>query len=104
MADLSAYSLPELFQLQKDIVRVIAERQVSDRRDTLQALKALAAERGFDINELLGAAGSKPVKTAGVALYRNPADASATWTGRGRKPLWVVDHLAKGGTLDQIKI
>lgn len=26
------------------------------------------------------------------------------WTGKGRKPQWVLDHLAKGGTIDDLRI
>lgn len=26
------------------------------------------------------------------------------WTGKGRKPQWVVEHLGKGGSLDDLKI
>ena len=26
------------------------------------------------------------------------------WTGKGRKPQWVLDFLSKGGSLDDLKI
>ncbi|SMC18252.1 DNA-binding protein H-NS [Andreprevotia lacus DSM 23236] len=108
MSDLSQYTLPELFQLQKDIAATIARRQVEDKKATLDLLKQLAQERGFDLKDLVGgAAAAEPrakQKGAGVAQYRNPADASATWTGRGRKPLWVIEFLSNGGQLDQLKI
>lgn len=32
--------------------------------------------------------------------YRNPADESETWTGRGRQPLWLVAALKSGKKLD----
>jgi len=100
--------LPELFQLQKDVAAAVQQRQITERHDTLVAMKKLAEERGFDLNELLGVAAGKgkeaKVKATGIAKYRNPADSTATWTGRGRKPQWVVDFLANGGTLDQIAI
>ena len=106
MINLAQYSLPELQQLQKDLADTIARRQIEDKKTTLEMLKQLAQERGFELGDLLGA-GAAPrgkTKSAGVPLYRNPADASATWTGRGRKPQWVVDFLANGGQLDQLKI
>ncbi|WP_407644871.1 H-NS histone family protein [Candidatus Thiothrix anitrata] len=34
------------------------------------------------------------------AKYRNPANPEDTWSGRGRKPLWVVALLESGGSLD----
>ena len=39
-----------------------------------------------------------------AAKYANPADASQTWTGRGRKPKWVVELLASGKSLDDAAI
>lgn len=45
--------------------------------------------------------GRQPV---GDAKYANPENAADTWTGRGRKPQWCVEHLAAGGTLDDLLI
>jgi len=36
--------------------------------------------------------------------YRHPEDPNLTWTGRGNKPAWVRDYLARGGTLDELVI
>ena len=36
--------------------------------------------------------------------YRNPEDDSSTWTGRGRKPLWVLAALESGKSLDDLLI
>ncbi|SMC19766.1 DNA-binding protein H-NS [Andreprevotia lacus DSM 23236] len=105
MTDFSAYTLPQLFDLQKEIAAAIEQRKVSEKRDAIAAIKKLAAENGFSLEELLGAAGKAGKSTStGVAKYRNPADASQTWTGRGRKPQWVVDFLATGAALDQLAI
>jgi len=37
----------------------------------------------------------------GVPKYRQGI---LVWTGKGRKPQWVIDFLAQGGTLDELKI
>lgn len=29
---------------------------------------------------------------------------AATWSGRGRQPRWVVEHLEKGGSLDELLV
>jgi len=42
--------------------------------------------------------GKAPVKPK----YRSKSNSDLTWTGRGRKPAWVADHLASGGTLNEI--
>jgi DNA-binding protein H-NS len=36
--------------------------------------------------------------------YRNPGDASQTWTGRGRQPAWVAEALAGGARLEDLAI
>ena len=37
----------------------------------------------------------------GIPKYRQGV---LVWTGKGRKPQWVLDFLAQGGTLDELKI
>jgi len=36
--------------------------------------------------------------------YRNPNNDAETWTGRGRKPRWLVAALNEGKTVEQCKI
>ena len=36
--------------------------------------------------------------------YRNPLDLSQTWTGRGMKPRWLVDQMARGRALEDFLI
>jgi len=106
MVDLSGFTLPQLYQLQKDLEREIARRKVEDKQKAIADLQKLAAERGFSLNELLGADGGKRGAKRGPVApqYRNPANAEQTWTGRGRKPQWVNDHLAKGGKLEDLHV
>jgi hypothetical protein len=60
------------------------------------------ASHGFSIAELFGA--KRPEKSKSVAKYANPEDKSDTWTGRGRKPNWLVARLKKGADLAQFEI
>lgn len=106
MINLSDLSLPQLYQLEKDLGREISRRKVEDKQKTISDLQKLAAERGFSLAELLGGDAAKRGGKRGPAAvqYKNPADASQTWTGRGRKPQWVNDHLAKGGKLEDLHV
>jgi hypothetical protein len=38
------------------------------------------------------------------AEYIHPENPDLCWTGRGRKPKWVENWLAAGGTLDQLRM
>ncbi|XZG70925.1 H-NS histone family protein [Chitinibacteraceae bacterium HSL-7] len=103
--DLSNLSLPDLYQLQKDLVREIEQRKVSDRKNLLAELQTLAASKGFSLDELVAGAKSGAKKSSGgVPQFRNPADASQTWSGRGRKPQWVIEWLGAGKDLDGLRI
>ena len=56
----------------------------------------LAEKHGFKLQELMGGRG-KGKMTA--PKYANPEDPSQTWTGRGRKPNWLVAKLIQGEKL-----
>ncbi len=40
----------------------------------------------------------------GGPAYRNPCNSAETWTGRGRKPKWVRETLARGVHLEDLAI
>ena len=106
--------------------------QARKRKTTLSKRKPLAAVRkkvmqlakneGYSIAELFGtgtptpaatrtprAAGAKstkPRKTLGKVApkYRNPDNASETWTGRGKQPRWLAAHTGAGRALGEFLI
>ena len=99
---LDKMSYAELLKLQERIEAAIAEKRVEDAATTKDALRAMAEKAGFNINDLFGRRGSS--KGSGVAKYRNPKDSSQTWTGRGRKPNWLVDAVKKGAKIENFSI
>lgn len=101
--DIDALSLNELKQLQKRTSKAIdtfEERQKSDARAKLEAV---AKEMGYSLAEF-GGADVKSSRAPAAPKYRHPKDASLTWSGRGRKPLWFVDALKSGKTPDDLAI
>jgi DNA-binding protein H-NS len=105
MFDLENLSLKELRQLQKDVDTAITEYKDREKRKALAEVEAFARERGLnpaDLAELLS--GRKARKTVGSPKYANPSDSSQTWTGRGRKPGWLIEALASGQSLDSMAI
>ena len=95
---LEKMSLKELLALEAKIKSAIDEKRVSERHDMKAKLEELARASGFSVNELFGR-GGKRGKAA--AKYRNPKDPSQTWTGRGRRPTWIVEA---GGNIDRFLI
>ena len=110
--DLSGLGLGELKELSKKVSEqiVVAERQEID--SAAEQIEAIARSLHMTTQELIERSGLLTAKTKrgpkpgvkGAALYRNPKDASLTWTGRGRQPKWVAEHLEGNGKLDDLKI
>jgi DNA-binding protein H-NS len=99
---LEKMSYVQLLDLQKKVEAVIAAKRTEDALATKEQLRAIAEKAGFDIKELFGKRGSP--KGSGIAKYRNPKDTAQTWTGRGRKPNWLVDAVKKGAKIESFAI
>lgn len=99
--NLSNMSYSELVALQKDVEAALKDFEKRKKKEALAAAQKAAQEYGFSLEEVLG--GGKP-RGKVAPRYRNPEDASQTWTGRGRKPLWVVAALNRGKSLDDLAI
>lgn len=116
---LSKASEKELKQLAELITTELEKRASNSKDRVMKELLAVANRHGFKLDALM--AEKAPAKAASktrtkkekapakatrkvAPKYANPADASLTWTGRGRKPVWVVDALAAGKTLDELAI
>ena len=83
-------------------------------------LTQLAKAEGYTVSELFGAGTSvaspaaaatkssgkgKGKSTGKVApKYRNPADPSQTWAGRGQQPKWLAAETGKGRALEEFLI
>jgi DNA-binding protein H-NS len=60
----------------------------------------MASEAGFGLSQLFGSRSGKPV----AAKYMNPDNPGETWSGRGRKPKWLVAKLDKGKKITDFAI
>lgn len=100
-------AIDELVELKQGIDKLISQKQKEQTKDLIEEFKIKAAKLGLSIEELMGLESNKARKSKGQKVppkYRNPNDASQTWTGRGRKPLWVEEALKKGKKLDDLAI
>jgi DNA-binding protein H-NS len=77
-------------------------RKIDDAR---AALEKHAKELGVTLSEVVEGASGKPrrkkaattkTKAKAKAKFRNPDDASQTWTGRGRQPAWYKSRVEAG--------
>jgi DNA-binding protein H-NS len=95
-------SLKELVALEAKLVSAIEVARSKERAELKQKMADLAETHGFSVSELFGKLGGK--KSASAAKYANPEDKSDTWTGRGRKPFWLVRRLKKGAKISDFEI
>lgn len=103
MVDLDSLSLDELKKLQKDVKKAVNSFEDRARKKALAEADAVVRQHGYTIEQLLGKA-PKSTRSIAAPKYANPADPEQTWTGRGRKPKWIIEALESGKSLDDLKI
>jgi DNA-binding protein H-NS len=109
MMDLSNMSLGDLRNLQEQIKQETKKREQQEVQKAREQIMAIAQSVGLPLKDLIGAAGraakSANAGTGSVAVrYRNPADASQQWTGRGRQPKWVKEWVEGGKSMDELRV
>ena len=95
--NLEQMSLADLKVLQKDIEKAIKTFEARKLAEARAALEEKARELGVSLEAILGSKPSR-VSSSAAPKYRNPENASLTWSGRGRTPKWIADHEANGGS------
>ena len=97
--NLDKLDLDELLELQKDVQARIRGKQREYRNEIKSQIRDLMAKADLTPADLDGRTG-----TGKVAAKYKSADGANTWSGRGRKPKWVVAHLDNGGSLDDLAV
>ena len=96
MKALKQMSSRELLTLKTKVEQVILRRDEKARRDLVRMVEGLRSGRRT------AAAVGEPHPLKGRKLkpkYRNPADKSQTWAGRGNQPRWLKAELKRGKKL-----
>jgi DNA-binding protein H-NS len=122
--DLSTLSTDDLKQLSKKIAKEIRIRTVREAKEAERVatektkelflqMRNLAAQHGMSIEDVIaGGTRKRHRRSTGPAStgpksppkYRNPKDPEKTWSGKGRKPGWIVKALEKGKKLKDFEI
>ena len=99
-------SLKELIALEAKLAAAIATARQKERAEIKSKVAELAERHGFSVSELFGGPGrgNGRKKSVSIAKYANPDDKTDTWTGRGRKPNWLLARLKKGAKLSDFAI
>jgi len=97
---LKVLPLKDLLSLQEILNEAVEVRRDTEKREVLEKMTALASESGYSLDELMSDKPKKQVKNK----YRNPDNFSEAWTGRGRKPKWIIALLDSGKSLEDLEI
>jgi DNA-binding protein H-NS len=103
--NLQSLSVAELKSLQDEIAIELELRTKEERQKLIQEFRDKAKSLGISLDELMS--GQKGRARAGgkvAAKYAHPSDRSLTWTGRGKKPRWVIEWLDSGKSLDDLRL
>ncbi|MBY0226271.1 MAG: H-NS histone family protein [Hyphomicrobium sp.] len=96
-------TLKQLSDLEDKIAKAKSQAQENAKADLKAKIDRLIAGSDFTVAELYGFA-TKRGRSKSAAKYANPDDRSQTWTGRGRKPNWLIARLKKGAKLEDFAI
>lgn len=88
-----------------------AEALKNAEKPGMKQLKAVLKKYKLDLSDvqkaLAGGTSAKRSKLAGKKVppkYRNPANKTETWTGRGRQPKWVAAALKSGKKMEDLAV
>lgn len=94
----------ELRDLDEKIKIEIKSRAKHDLSKAREQILAIAQNAGIALKDLIAVAPVR-AKTGSVPVrFRNPADASQQWTGRGRQPKWVKAWVDGGQSIDLLRV
>lgn len=100
-------SYQEILSQIEDLKRKAEGVRQQEMAGAIAEIKRLMAQFGITGEDLglssRGSAGKAKSRGIVAAKYRDPISGK-TWTGRGRRPGWVVDLEAQGKSLDDCRI
>ncbi|KJH67236.1 H-NS family nucleoid-associated regulatory protein [Chromobacterium violaceum] len=101
--DLSNLSFPDLIALKSDVENEIKRREIEEKSKAKKQIIEIARTYGLSVEDVLSGKAVTTRKPVEVK-YRHPDDSNLTWTGRGRKPVWVQAWIDSGKALETLAI
>ncbi len=93
-----------LLELNDRVQEAIELRKGAEMAALREKMKELAAEAGFDLQEVIAKRRTSQKRAKAAPKYRNPSEPTQTWAGRGRQPKWLVVEIKKGNKLEDYLI
>jgi DNA-binding protein H-NS len=104
--DVSGLSESELAEMIASAEKALRAKREIKKKDVLAQIRALAASIGVTVaftDESVPAVSGRRGKKVAVK-YRDPADPSRQWSGRGVKPKWLARYLEEGRGIEEFTV
>jgi DNA-binding protein H-NS len=98
--DLEKMPLDQLWRLHESIIAILDRKLVDETSKLQHKLDELGRKFGKTPSDIPQRRPYPKVEPK----FRNPADPSQTWSGRGKQPRWISKLLAVGRKLDDLRI
>ncbi len=107
MPDISNLSVEELRKLTAEAQALIESKKDQEIEDAYHQITQIAESVGMSLEQFIEYGAQKRKKSTRKSVeprYRNKNNTAETWTGRGKKPRWLVAELEKGAKLEDFLI
>lgn len=94
-------SVEELWLLRDEITQALTRRITQEKRELERRLILLHGNRPA---KNVGSTAQHRPYTKVPPKYRNPAEPTETWSGRGKRPKWVIAQLKSGKKLEDLEL
>ncbi|MCK1741543.1 H-NS histone family protein [Bradyrhizobium sp. 139] len=105
--ELESMSLDDLWSLHEEISGILSDRIKAEKRELEKRLAVLGG--GMAVLADSSGSGASPAAKARrkyprvLPKYRNP-QTSETWSGRGKRPRWLVAAMKSGRRIEEFRI
>lgn len=102
-ANLEDMSVDDLWTLHEEISRILSARIVAEKRELEKRLAVL--NRGIGRTaEPTDSVRIRRKYPRVLPKYRNPQKPAETWSGRGKRPRWLVAAMKSGRKIEEFRI
>lgn len=88
---LESLTIDELNNLSEKINILLKDRQATQRNNAIAAINKILKDNNLSPEEAFP---NRP-QVKKPTTYRHPYNTAITWSGRGRKPNWLIDYMSR---------
>ncbi|MGO3120757.1 MAG: H-NS histone family protein [Moraxellaceae bacterium] len=100
--DLNSLSIEDLHSITENAQDIISHKQTQRLREAYEIFEGIAEERNSSIEEILSV--GEEIKQERSIKYRDPDNFENSWTGRGRKPKWLIEKVNSGFDIEFFRV